>query len=289
MGVLLLCALMHQIISGVLLALHYTSDISHSYSSVIHIIQDVCYGWYFHYVHSVGASVVLLVVYLHLLRSLYVGSFVYNANLWLSGLCIMIFLMFISFVGYVLVWGSMSYWGGTVITNLLSLVPCLIECICGGFTVSNPTLKRFFLIHMLVALLVLVLIIIHVYYLHGQSSTCPIGYTTNNLCLSLVKLILVKDFYGYHLMLFMFTIHMFLGVCNVCHCDNHIEVNSLVTPFHIIPEWYFLSLYTMLKVFPHKLLGICLFCFVVIFHCCFVEVVTVCCIFRLFCMIVCFD
>jgi ubiquinol-cytochrome c reductase cytochrome b subunit len=242
-----------------LLALHYTSDISHSYSSVIHIIQDISYGWYLHYLHSIGSSVVLVLMYLHVGRSLYIGSFMYNANLWLSGLCIMIFLMLIAFIGYVLVWGMMSYWGGTVITNLLSLVPCLIECICGGFYVSNPTLKRFFIFHIILAFLILALIIIHLYYLHGQSSTCPLGYTTNNLCLSLIRIILVKDCYGYHLIYTIYTYQLFLGIYNICHPDNHIEVNSLVTPFHIIPEWYFLCFYTILKVIPNKLLGLIFF------------------------------
>jgi ubiquinol-cytochrome c reductase cytochrome b subunit len=191
----LISSLIHQIISGMLLALHYTSDISHSYSSVLHIIQDITYGWSLHYLHSIGASVVLMVMYLHISRSLYIGCYMYNANLWLSGLCKMIFLMFVAFLGYVLVWGMMSYWGGTVITNLLSLIPCLIECICGGFYVSNPTLKRFFVFHIFLAFHILALFIIHLYYLHGQSSSCPLGYTSNNLCLSLMNIILVKDCY----------------------------------------------------------------------------------------------
>ena len=117
----------------------------------------------------------------------------YNANLWLSGLCLMIFLMLKAFLGYVLIWGMMSYWAGTVITNLLSLIPCLIECICGGFYVSNPSLQRFLLFHIILGFLIIALFIIHLYYLHGQSSTCPLGYTTNNLYLSLIRIILVKD------------------------------------------------------------------------------------------------
>ena len=109
------------------LSLHYTSDISHSYSSVIHIIQDLHYGYLTHYLHSHGSSIILVILYLHIGRSLFIGSFMYNANLWLSGLCIMIFLMLIAFLGYLLIWGMMSYWGGTVLTNLLFLIPCLIE------------------------------------------------------------------------------------------------------------------------------------------------------------------
>jgi ubiquinol-cytochrome c reductase cytochrome b subunit len=192
-GFLLSSYLLQQIISGMSLALHYTSDISHSYSSVIHIIQDSYYGWYTHYLHSTGSSMLLVVLYFHIGRSLYIVTYILNANLWLSGLSIMIFLMLVAFLGYVLVWGMMSYWGGTVITNLLSLIPCLIECVCGGFYVSNPTLKRFLMFHIILAFLILALFIIHLYYLHGQSSSCPLGYTTNNLCLSLIKVILIKD------------------------------------------------------------------------------------------------
>ena len=131
--------MIHQIISGILLALHYTSDISHSYSSIIHIIQDISYGWYLHYLHSIGASLLIMVIYLHIGRSLYVVGYMYNANLWLSGFYIMILLMLIAFLGYILIWGMLSYWGCTVITNLLTIIPCLIECICGGFYVCNPT------------------------------------------------------------------------------------------------------------------------------------------------------
>jgi ubiquinol-cytochrome c reductase cytochrome b subunit len=167
-GFLLISALVQQIVSGFLLSLHYTSDIVHSYSSVIHIIQDIYYGWYFHYLHSIGASFVLVVMYLHISRSLYIGSFLYNGKLWLSGVCLMIFLMLVAFLGYVLVWGQMSYWGSTVITNLWIWIPCLVECICGGFYVSNPTLQRFFVFHIIVAFLICALIIIHLYYLHGQ-------------------------------------------------------------------------------------------------------------------------
>lgn len=200
-GFLLITSLLLQIISGMLIALHYTSDISYSYSSVIHIIQDIYYGWYLHYLHSNGSSMLLIVLYLHIGRSLYIVTYILNGNLWLSGLSIMIFLMLIAFLGYLLIWGMMSYWGGTVITNLLSLIPCLIECICGGFYVSNPTLKRFFIFHIILAFLILALFIIHLYYLHGQSSTCPLGYTTNNLCLSLIKVILIKDSLGYQVMM----------------------------------------------------------------------------------------
>lgn len=205
----MISSLVNQLITGILLASYYTSDISHSYSSVIHIIQDITYGWYLHYLHSIGASIVLVVMYLHIGRSLYYGTVMFNANLWLSGFYMMVLLMLVAFLGYVLVWGMMSYWGGTVITNLLSLMPCLIEYVCGGFYVSNPTLKRFFVFHIIVAFLVVALFIIHLYYLHGHSSTCPLGYTTNNLYLSLIRVILIKDCYGYQAMMCISTFQLF--------------------------------------------------------------------------------
>lgn len=195
--------------SGFLLSLHYTSDIVHSYSSVIHIIQDITYGWYLHYLHSIGASIVLVVMYLHIGRSLYYGTVMFNANLWLSGFYMMVLLMLVAFLGYILVWGMMSYWGGTVITNLLSLMPCLIEYVCGGFYVSNPTLKRFFVFHVVGAFLIVALFISHLYYLHGHSSTCPLGYTTNNLYLCLNRVILIKDLHGYQVMMCISTFQLF--------------------------------------------------------------------------------
>jgi ubiquinol-cytochrome c reductase cytochrome b subunit len=271
----------NQLFTGLILSLHYTSDISHSYSSVIHIIQDIYYGWYLHYLHSIGASVVLVVMYLHIGRSLYIGSFMYNANLWTSGFSIIVILMMVAFLGYVLVWGMMSYWGGTVITNLIFLIPCLIECICGGFYVSNPTLKRFLIFHMILAFLIIALIFIHLYYLHGQSSTTPLGYITNNNTIALRKVLLIKDYLSYQLIMCFYTFQLFLGYTNICHPDNHVEVNSLVTPFHIVPEWYFLSYYTVLKVIPNKLLGLIFFLTSLMIICIVSEVKNVCSISRL--------
>jgi ubiquinol-cytochrome c reductase cytochrome b subunit len=170
MGFLLFLTIGLQIVSGVLLALHYTSDINHSYYSVMHIIRDIYYGWCLRYMHSSGASFVLGITYLHIGRGLYVSSYMYNTNLWLSGVVLFVFLMAIAFLGYVLAWGQMSFWGGTVITNLLSSVPCLIEWMCGGFYVSNPTLKRFFVFHFILPFITIGFVIVHLYYLHYISS-----------------------------------------------------------------------------------------------------------------------
>jgi ubiquinol-cytochrome c reductase cytochrome b subunit len=209
--------MIHQLISGILLALHYTSDVSHSYSSIIHIIQDISYGWYLHYLHSVGASLLMMVMYLHIGRSLYVVGYVYNVNLWLSGFCIMVLLMLIAFLGYILVWGMLSYWGCTVITNLLTVVPCLIERVCGGFYVCNPTLKRMSVVHMILGILMIAVFIIHLYYLHGQSSTCPLGYGSNIVMSSLKRIIMLKDNYGYQVCLLLIAVQVNCGMLVVSH------------------------------------------------------------------------
>jgi ubiquinol-cytochrome c reductase cytochrome b subunit len=206
-----------QIWSGLLLTLNYTADVSHSYSSIIHIIQDISYGWYLHYLHSVGASLLMMVMYLHIGRSLYVVGYVYNVNLWLSGFCIMVLLMLIAFLGYILVWGMLSYWGCTVITNLLTVVPCLIECICGGFYVCNPTLKRMSVVHIILGILMITVFIIHLYYLHGQSSTCPLGYGSNIVMSSLKRIIMLKDNYGYQVCLLLIAVQVNCGMLVVSH------------------------------------------------------------------------
>ena len=173
MGFLLFLAVVTQMVSGMLLALHYTSDINHSYYSVMHIVDEVLFGWCLRYMHSSGASSVFGIMHVHIGRGLHVSSYVYNNNLWLSGLLGLVFLMAIAFLGYVLTWGQMSFWGGTVITNLLCSVPGLLEWMCGGFYVSNPTLKRFFVFHFLGPVILCALAIIHLYFLHYASSSHP--------------------------------------------------------------------------------------------------------------------
>merc|ERR1712032_1619297 len=180
---------------GIFLALHYTSDLNSAYSSVFFLIREVNYGWCLRYFHSSGASFVFYFLFLHFGRAMFYGSYFYNPNIWFSGILLLFFLMAIAFMGYVLPWGQMSFWGATLITNLLSPFPCLIEWICGGFYISNPTLKRFFIFHSILPFIVLWFLIIHIYYLHYLSSNNSLGYNINNKIL-FFPFELIKDIFG---------------------------------------------------------------------------------------------
>ena len=220
----------------------------------MYIIREVYYGWSLRYIHSNGASFLFIVLFIHIGRGLYYGSYYYNSNSWFSGIIIFIILMAIAFIGYVLPWGQMSFWGATVITNLLSPFPCLIEWICGGFYISNPTLKRFFIFHFILPFIICGFIIIHFYYLHYLSSNNSLGYNINNKIL-LFPFILIKELFGLFIIITLYTIQLFFGIFSLSHPDNAFQVNELVTPLHIVPEWYFLSYYTMLKAIPNKTAG----------------------------------
>ena len=254
MGFLLLIIIVLQILTGILLALHYTPDINYAYYSVMHIIRDVYYGWSLRYIHSNGASFVFALLFLHIGRGLYYGSYYYNPNTWFSGIIIFILLMVTAFMGYVLPWAQMSFWAATVIINLLSPFPCLIVWICGGFYISNPTLKRFLIFHFILPFILCGFIIIHFYYLHYLSSNNSLGYNINNKIL-FFPFIFIKDIFGLFIVITLYIIQLFFGVYSLSHPDNAFQVNELVTPLHIVPEWYFLSYYTMLKVIPNKNAG----------------------------------
>merc|ERR1712170_117097 len=198
LGFLLGIAIILQIVTGIFLALHYTSDLNSAYSSVFFLIREVYYGCCLRYFHSSGASFVFLFLFLHLGRAIFYGSYFYNSNTWFSGIFLLFLLMAIAFMGYVLPFGQMSFWGATVITNLLSPFPSLVEWFCGGYCVYSPTLKRFFLFHFIFPFLVCALLLLHLFYLHFHSSS---------------------------------------------------------NPLHIVPEWYFLCQYAILKAVPNKNAG----------------------------------
>merc|ERR1712137_431186 len=214
-GFLLGVAIILQIITGIFLALHYTSDLNSAYFSLFFLIREVLYGWCLRYFHSSGASFVFLFLFLHLGRAMFYGSYFYNPNTWFSGIVLLFFLMAIAFMGYVLPFGQMSFWGATVITNLLSPFPSLIEWVCGGYCIHNPTLKRFFLFHFLLPFL---------------------------LC-------------GFILVLSLYFLQTHYGISSLSHPDNALEASALLTPLHIVPEWYFLCQYAMLKAVPNKNAG----------------------------------
>merc|ERR1711879_511792 len=206
------------------------------------------------YFHSSGASFVFLFLFLHLGRAIFYGSYFYNPNTWFSGIVLLFFLIATAFMGYVLPFGQMSFCGATVITNLLSPFPCLIELVCGGHYISNPTLKRFFLFHFLFSFLLCGFRILHLFYLHFLSSNNPLRNSTNNK-IPFFPFIFLKDFCGFILILCLYFLQTHFGVSSLSHPDNALEACALLTPLHIVPEWYFLCQYAMLKAVPNKNAG----------------------------------
>merc|ERR1711957_784841 len=234
-GFLLGVAIILQIITGIFLALHYTSDLKSAYFSLFFLIREVFYGWCLRYFHSCGASFVFLFLFLHLGRALFYGSYFYNPNSWFSGIILLFFLMAIAFMGYVLPFGQMSFWGATVITNLLSPFPCLVEWISGGYCVHNPTLKRFFLFHFQLPFIFCGFIILHLFYLHFHSSNNPLRLNTNNK-IPFFPFILLKDLIGLLLVLCLYLLQTHFGISSLSHPDNALEACPLLTPLHIVPE-----------------------------------------------------
>merc|ERR1712212_885843 len=253
-GFLLGVAIILQIITGIFLALHYTSDLNSAYFSLFFIIREVFYGWSLRYFHSSGASFVFFFLFLHLGRAMFYGSYLFCPNTWVSGILLLFFLMAIAFMGYVLPFGQMSFWGATVITNLLSSFPSLIEWLCGGYCVYNPTLKRFFLLHFQFPFLLIFFLFLHLFYLHFLSSNNPLRNSTNNK-IPFFPFILLKDFFGLIVILCLYFLQTHFGVSSLSHPDNALEACALLTPLHIVPEWYFLCQYAMLKAVPNKNAG----------------------------------
>merc|ERR1711941_10612 len=201
-----------------------------------------------------GASFVFLFVFLHLGRALVYGSYYYNCNTFFSGILLLFFLMGIAFMGYVLPFGQMSFWGAVVITNLLSPFPSFISWICGGYCVHNPTLKRFFLFHFQLPFLLCGFVVLHLFYLHLHSSNNPLRLNTNNK-IPFFPFIFIKDFFGLVSILFLYFLQTHFGISSLSHPDNALEACALSTPDHIVPEWYFLCQYAMLKAVPNKNAG----------------------------------
>merc|ERR1711910_119932 len=260
LGFLLGVAIMLQIVTGIFLSLYYTSDINSAYFSVFFLIREIYYGWCLRYFHSSGASFVFFFLVLHLGRALFYGSYFFLSNTWFSGILLLFLLMAIAFMGYVLPFGQMSFWGATVITNLLSPFPSLIEWICGGYCVHSPTLKRFFLFHFQLPFLLCGFVVLHLFYLHFHSSNNPLRLNTNNK-IPFFPFIFLKDFFGLILILSLYFFQTHFGVSSLSHPDNALEACALLTPLHIVPEWYFLCQYAMLKAMPNKNAGFILFFF----------------------------
>nr|ABB80436.1 cytochrome b [Lepilemur dorsalis] len=258
-GSLLGACLTIQIITGLFLAMHYTADTTTAFSSVAHICRDVNYGWTIRYLHANGASMFFLCLFIHVGRGLYYGSFTLLET-WNVGIILLFSVMATAFMGYVLPWGQMSFWGATVITNLLSAIPYmgtdLVEWIWGGFSVSKATLTRFFALHFILPFIISALVMIHLLFLHETGSNNPLGMPSNSDKIPFHPYYTTKDFLGLLLLtLLLMTMALFypdlLG-----DPDNYTPANPLNTPPHIKPEWYFLFAYAILRSIPNKLGGV---------------------------------
>ena len=261
-GSLLGIALTIQIISGIFLAMYYTPHINLAFLSVEYIVRDVQGGWFLRYLHSNTASFYFFFLYLHIFKALFYKSYnLQNLVLWCSGIIIFFLSAATAFLGYVLPWGQMSLWGATVITNLITAIPIVgkivVTWIWGGFSISNATLNRFFIIHMVLPFAILGLVLSHILILHEKGSSSPLGTFLVTDKIAFFPYYVYKDLFG----LFCFFIILNLFLCFspnflVGHPDNYIAANSLVTPLHIVPEWYFLPYYAILRSIPNKLGGV---------------------------------
>jgi len=253
-----------QIISGIFLAMHYTSNIEGAFNSIENIMRNINNGWFVRYIHSNGASMFFVVVYLHIARGLFYKSFKYESRtVWFSGLVILVLMMATAFIGYVLPWGQMSYWGATVITNIFSAVPIVgpsfVNWLWGGFSVGAATLSRFFSFHYVLPFLIVFVVILHLSELHLIGSSNPFPYDHHQFITKKVffyPYFIIKDLFGLIVFLCIYLTFVFFAPNLLGHSDNYIEANSLVTPAHIIPEWYFLPFYAILRSIPSKIGGI---------------------------------
>ena len=257
-GFLLNICIILQIITGIYLSIHYISHISYSFFIIKHIIHDIYNGSILRYLHSNEASFTFLITYSHIIRSIILQSYIYLFNTWITGIILYLILIVIAFLRYILPWGQMSYWGATVITNVLSFIPDIVEWICGNFFIYNPTLNRFFILHFILPFLIIYLLLFHIFYLHLLSSNNPLNSINTNNKVTFFNYILNKDIYGFLILFTLYYMQLGYGLLLISHPDNTLEVNILITPFHIVPEWYFLSFYTKLKTIPDKNSGICI-------------------------------
>nr|YP_008758497.1 cytochrome b [Somniosus pacificus]BAO02777.1 cytochrome b [Somniosus pacificus] len=258
-GSLLGLCLIIQILTGLFLAMHYTADISTAFSSVVHICRDVNYGWLIRNIHANGASLFFICIYLHIARGLYYGSYLFKET-WNVGVILLFLLMATAFVGYVLPWGQMSFWGATVITNLLSAFPyvggTLVQWIWGGFSIDSATLTRFFAFHFILPFLIIGLTLIHLLFLHETGSNNPMGLNSDMDKISFHPYFSYKDMVGFFIMITLLALLALFLPNLLGDAENFIPANPLVTPPHIKPEWYFLFAYAILRSIPNKLGGV---------------------------------
>jgi ubiquinol-cytochrome c reductase cytochrome b/c1 subunit len=262
-GGILSFMLVAQIVTGIVLVMHYTPHETMAFNSVEHIMRDVNYGWLLRYLHSNGASMFFIAVYIHMFRGMYYGSYKAPREvLWILGVIIYLLMMATGFLGYTLPWGQMSFWGATVITNFFSAIPWVGETVVtwlwGGYAIGNPTLQRFFSLHYLLPFVIAGVVVLHVWALHvvGQNNPAGIEPKGDKDTVPFTPYATIKDSFGMicfvlFLAYFVFYIPNYLG-----HADNYIPANPAVTPTHIVPEWYYLPFYAILRAIPNKLLGV---------------------------------
>ena len=263
-GGILTFFLIIQIITGLVLAMHYVAHADLAFGSVEHIMRDVNYGWLIRYLHANGSSMFFLAVYIHIFRALFYGSYkAPREMIWIIGMLIYLLMMATAFMGYVLPWGQMSFWAATVITNLFSAIPLVGESITswlwGGYAVGSPTLTRFYSLHYLMPFLIFGLVILHIWALHIPGNNNPVGIDIKKPSKETVPFhpyIIIKDFYALLIFLIIFSGFVFFVPNVLGHPDNYIEANPMVTPSHIVPEWYLLPFYAILRSVPDKLGGV---------------------------------
>jgi ubiquinol-cytochrome c reductase cytochrome b subunit len=250
-----------QMISGIFLSMHYTPNIDLAFSSIEYIMRDVNNGWLLRYIHANGASMFFIVVYAHVCRGLYYGSYMEPRELlWCSGVVLLLLMMATAFTGYVLPWGQMSLWGATVITNMVTAIPVagkpIVQWLWGGYTVANPTLNRFYSIHFLLPFIIAGVTLIHLALLHKVGSSNPIGSDAGVDDIPFYPYFVSKDLFAFSVYLLVFATFVFYFPNVLNHPDNCIPADPLQTPAHVVPEWYFLPYYAILRSIPHKAGGI---------------------------------
>lgn len=250
---------MIQLISGLFLSFHFSGDVNLSFFRVIKMIRDVNYGWLLRVIHANGARIFFLLIYIHICRGIYYGSYRFN-KVWLRGVRILLLSIGTAFLGYVLPWGQISFWAATVITNLLSAVPyvglVLVEWVWGGFAVGNPTLIRFFSFHFILPFVIIVFVIMHLFFLHEKGSRNPLGLNRSFDKIVFHPYYVFKDIFGLILFIVFFVMICLLFPYIFIDVENFIPSNPIVTPVHIQPEWYFLFAYAILRSVPRKVGGV---------------------------------
>nr|ABY80866.1 cytochrome b [Lepidophyma smithii] len=258
-GSILGMCLIIQILTGLFLSMHYTADIASAFSSIAHISRDVQYGWLIRNIHANGASIFFISIYLHIARGLYFGSYMYKIT-WNTGVILLLLTMATAFVGYVLPWGQMSFWGATVITNLLSAIPyigtTMVQWIWGGFSVDNATLTRFFTFHFILPFIIIAAAALHLLFLHETGSNNPTGLNSNTDKIPFHPFFSYKDLLGATIVTMALLLLALFSPNLLGDPENFTPANPLVTPPHIKPEWYFLFAYAILRSIPNKLGGV---------------------------------